>query len=49
MCKSSMELKTVKVYLEDWKELSSIKTETEMQNLADVVHELIKTNKEKSK
>lgn len=35
------EIKTVKVYLEDWKKLSKKRIDKEFNTMADVIHELL--------
>ena len=42
MCISSMELKTIKVSLENWKKLMKWKTELECKNLDEIIERILK-------
>lgn len=41
MCKSSMEIKTIKVSLENWKKLMKWKTEFECKNLDEIIEKIL--------
>lgn len=41
MCKSNMEIKTIKVSLENWKKLMKWKTELECKNLDEIIEKIL--------
>ena len=49
MCKSIMELKTIKVYKNDWKKLHEYKIKEDQKSFAEVIKNFIKKKKDENK